>query len=390
MPSFKSRLLSGAIKSVKPLITGFTIPRQRQGMELLKIFRPKPKDVQLREAVGCPLPAKWAVPETLIEGKAVLYTHGGSYVSGSPETHIPIICRLAEKSHFAVLAYDYRLAPEHPYPAALEDAVAAFDYLLAEGYTEKDIVVCGDSAGGGLTLALVMKLRELGRPLPAAVCVISPWTDLTESSDSHYSRAAADPMISSEELREAAALYAGAENLKHPYLSPLFGEYAGFPPTLIQVGGDEVLLDDSRRLAERMQAQGAEVHIDLYEGLWHVFHMFDIPEAYEAVEKIALFFHMMLEVDGLKRRVIRPGAKYRHFKGKEYRVLAVARHSETLEEMVVYQQLYGERGVWVRPLGMFLEIVERDGKRMYRFEEVPEDAAGEPDGTGETSGMPEE
>lgn len=97
-------------------------------------------------------------------------------------------------------------------------------------------------------------------------------------------------MISSEELREAAALYAGAEDMKNPYLSPLFGEYAGFPPTLIQVGGDEVLLDDSRRLAERMQAQGAEVHIDLYEGLWHVFHMFDIPEAYEAIEKIALFF----------------------------------------------------------------------------------------------------
>ena len=362
MPSFKSRLLSGTIKSVKPLITGFNIPRQRQGMELLKIFRPKPKDVQLREAMGCPLPAKWAVPEALIEGKAVLYTHGGSYVSGSPATHIPIICRLAEKSNFAVLAYDYRLAPEHPYPAALEDAVTAFDYLLAEGYTEKDIVVCGDSAGGGLTLALVMKLRELGRPLPAAVCVLSPWTDLTESADSHYSRAAADPMISSEELREAAAL---------------FGEYAGFPPTLIQVGGDEVLLDDSRRLAERMQAQGAEVHIDLYEGLWHVFHMFDIPEAYEAIEKIALFFHMMLEVDGLKRRVIRPGAKYRHFKGKEYRVLAVARHSETLEEMVVYQQLYGEQGVWVRPLEMFLEIVERDGKRMYRFEEVPETEPGE-------------
>ncbi len=375
MRSFKSRLLSGTIKSVKPLITGFNIPRQRQGMELLKIFRPKPKDVQLREALGCPVSAKWAVPDTLIEGKAVLYTHGGSYVSGSPETHIPIICRLAEQSRFAVLAYDYRLAPEHPFPAALEDAVAAFDYLLAEGYTEKDIVLCGDSAGGGLTLALVMKLRELGRTLPAAVCVISPWTDLTESGDSHYSRGEVDPMISSEELREAAALYAGTQDLKNPYISPLFGDFTGFPPTLIQVGGDEVLLDDSRRLAERMQAQGAEAHITLYEGLWHVFHMFDIPEAYHAIEQIALFFHRMLEMDGFRRRVVRPGAKYRHFKGKEYRVLAVARHSETMEEMVVYQQLYGEKGVWVRPLEMFLDVVERDGRRIARFEEVAEDGA---------------
>ena len=272
-----------------------------------------------------------------------------------------------------MLAYDYRLAPEHPFPAALEDAAAAFDYLLAEGYGEKDIVLCGDSAGGGLTLALVMKLRESGRPLPAAVCVISPWADLTESGDSHYAKAQADPLISSEELREAATLYAGTEDLRNPFLSPLFGDFSGFPPTLIQVGGDEVLLDDSRRLAERMQAQGVEVHITLYEGLWHVFHMFDIPEAHEAVGKIALFFRRVLEVGGLRRRTVCPGAKYRHFKGKEYRVLAVARHSETLEEMVVYQQLYGDQGVWVRPLEMFLETVERDGRRLYRFTRVAED-----------------
>lgn len=377
MPSFKSRLMRGTIKSVKPLLTSFDIPRQRRGMELLRFVRPKPKDVKLKAAEGCPLPAKWAIPDRLTAGKAILYTHGGSYVSGSPETHIPIVCRLAQASRFAVLAYDYRLAPEHPYPAALDDAVAAFDFLLMQGYDPSDIVVCGDSAGGGLTLALVMALRDRGRALPAAVCVISPWTDLTESGDSHYEKAETDPLISSEELREAAVLYAGGEDLKNPYLSPLFGNFAGFPPTLIQTGGDEVLLDDSRRLVDRMRADGADVSFALYEGLWHVFHMFDVPEAFEAIGSIAQFFHMVLGTDGLVRRALHPGAVYRHFKGKEYRVLSVARHSETLEEMVVYQQLYGERSIWVRPLSMFLEVVERDGKRMYRFEEATGEA-GEP------------
>lgn len=131
-----------------------------------------------------------------------------------------------------------------------------------------------------------------------------------------------------------------------------------------------MLLDDSRELAIRMEAQGVTVDIDIYDGMWHVWHMFDVEEARAAVRKIQWFVHTQLEVGGLKKREIRPGAKYRHFKGREYRVLYVARHSETLEEMVVYQQLYGEMGVWVRPLEMFLGTVDRDGETRYRFEEA--------------------
>lgn len=370
MPSFKSKLLSGTMKSVKPIITGLRISEQRKGMNLLQYIHPKPKDVRIKEAEDCPLPGKWAIPQNRTPGKAVLYTHGGAYVYGSPSTHEVIISRLAEKSGVAVFAYDYRLAPEHPFPAALEDAVTAFDYLLQQGFGPRDIVLCGDSAGGGLTLALALLLRDRGRELPAALAVISPWTDLTESGDSHYRNAALDPLISSEELREMALLYAGGQDLKTPYISPLYGDFTDFPPVLIHVGSDEVLLDDSRELAIRMEAQGVTVDIDIYDGMWHVWHMFDVEEARAAIRKIQWFVHAQLEVGGLKKRVIRPGAKYRHFKGKEYRVLYVARHSETLEEMVVYQQLYGEMGVWVRPLEMFLGTVDRDGTTRYRFEEI--------------------
>lgn len=375
MSSFKSKLLSGTIKKVKPVFTNFPISKQRMGMQLLNHIRNKPKNVHLREEKIGSMTALWAIPENRLDGKVILYTHGGSYVSGSPQTHIPVISRLADTSRIAVMAYDYRLAPEHPYPAALEDAVTAFEYLLSQEYSEENIVVCGDSAGGGLTLAMVMALRDKGKVLPAAVCLLSPWTDLTESSDSHYANMDSDPLISSEELREAAVLYAGEEDFHNPYISPLFGDFTGFPPALIQVGSEEVLLDDSTRLAERLAEKKIEVHIAIYEGMWHVFQTFDVPEAYAAVGDIAEFIHKKIGAENMEERKIHPGAKYRHFKGKYYRVLYVARHSETLEDMVVYQQLYGEHGVWVRPLNMFMETVERDGKRMYRFEEVPEDAA---------------
>ena len=139
---------------------------------------------------------------------------------------------------------------------------------------------------------------------------------------------------------------------------------------LIQVGTDEVLLDDSRELALRMDAQGVDVAIDIYEGMWHVWHMYDVPEANSAVDKIKWFVYVTLHIGGLEKRTVHVGAVYRHFKGKSYRVLALARHSETLEEMVVYQQLYGEESVWVRPMEMFLGTVERDGRLLYRFEET--------------------
>ena len=166
MPSIKSKLLRGTMKSVKPIITGMNIPDQRKGMDLLRYIHPLPKAVAIRPAeADCPLKGQWAMPEDAVAGKAILYTHGGAYVSGFPSTHEPLIARLAQSTKIPVMAYEYRLAPEYPYPAALEDALAAFDYLLEKGYAESDIALCGDSAGGGLTLALC---PEAPRPWQAA------------------------------------------------------------------------------------------------------------------------------------------------------------------------------------------------------------------------------
>lgn len=312
----------------------------------------------------------WAIPAEETAHKAILYTHGGAYVSGSPSTHEPLICRLAEQCRLPVFAYDYRLAPENLFPAALEDAVTAFDFLLDQGYNPGDIVLCGDSAGGGLTLSLTMALRDRGRALPAALVVISPWTDLTESLDTHYSNTGSDPLISSEELREMGPAVRGGTGFENPVYIAVVRRFhrlsAGAHPR-----------GERRGAAGRFPGAG---HPDGGPGgngghrhlRRHVACLAHVRRggSRAAIRKIQWFVHAQLEVGGLKKRVIRPGAKYRHFKGKEYRVLYVARHSETLEEMVVYQQLYGEMGVWVRPLEMFLGTVDRDGTTRYRFEEI--------------------
>ena len=373
MPSLKSKLLYGALKSVKPLLTGVDIPKQRKGMDLLRYVYALPKSVELRKAESDGMRGEWAIPAEAVLGKVILYSHGGAYISGSPSTHEPIICRLAEQSHIPVFAYPYRLAPENPFPAALEDAKAAVAYLQSQGYALPDMVFCGDSAGGGLTLALTMALRDAGSALPAALVVISPWTDLAMSRRSHRLNEPLDPLLSLDELRRAARLYAGDTPVRDPYISPLYGDFTGFPPTLIHVGSEGMLLDDAKELATAMDAQGVCADIDIYEGMFHVWHQYDLPEAHAAMEKITSFMYMTLEIGGEKRREIRIGGRYRHFKGRDYRVLHVARDSETLEELVVYQQLYGEGGIWVRPQAMFLEYIERGGRRIPRFAEVDEE-----------------
>ncbi len=375
-PSLKSRLVKETMKSVKPIITNIAISKQRKGVGLLRHFCSVPKDVHIKDAESCfgaklPMHAVWLIPDQLQKGKVILYAHGGSYVYGSPETHKSIPARLASMSGYAALSYDYRLAPEFPFPAALDDAVAAFDYLLDQGYSEDDIVVCGDSAGGGLSIALVMTLRDRGRKLPAGIIVISPWTDLTHSGKSHISKRDIDPLMATKELRKAAELYAGGGALSNRYISPLFGDFKDFPPTLIHVGSNEILLDDSKRLAARMVKQKVDVRITIFKDMWHVFHMFDVPESYTAIRRMAQFLDSLWQEDRIEYEV-HPGAYYRHYKGNEYRVLHIARHSETLEELVVYQQLHGNHNIWVCQLDMFLETVECNGTRVYRFEEIKE------------------
>ena len=299
MPSFKSKLLSGTMKSVKPIITGLRISEQRKGMNLLQYIHPKPKDVRIKEAEDCPLPGKWAIPQNRTPGKAVLYTHGGAYVYGSPSTHEVIISRLAEKSGVAVFAYDYRLAPEHPFPAALEDAVTAFDYLLQQGFGPRDIVLCGDSAGGGLALALCLYAKDHGLPLPAGIITMSPWTDVSLSGASYEENYTIDPLFgNSKENMLYQCSYIGNANPKNPYLSPLFGDFEGFPPMLMQVGAYEVLLDDTRAAAKKARAEGVKVRCSVYDGMFHVFQMgLDlIPESREAWEEVAEYLRIIYRI----------------------------------------------------------------------------------------------
>lgn len=203
-------------------------------------------------------------------GRVLLYLHGGAYLIGSPATHRTLTAHLAKRCGLAVCALDYRLAPEFPYPAALEDGVAAYRALLAQGYAAEQIVIGGDSAGGHLCLITVLRLKALGLPLPAALVCLSPWTDV--SATQLHNPPAGDPLLHPAWIRQAVELFCPAGmDRRAPELSPLYADLSGLPPLLIQVGEDEVLLNDSLRLAERARAAGVEVQLERYPGLWHVF-----------------------------------------------------------------------------------------------------------------------
>jgi acetyl esterase/lipase len=188
-----------------------------------------------------------------------------------------------------VLSFDYRLAPEYPYPAALQDAVKAWNYLMLLGYGARDVIVAGDSAGGNLALSLVFKLKEEERLLPRGLVLLSPWTDLTSSGKSHETRKELDPVLDEAYLERMIQNYAPSENLENPMISPLFGDFSGFPKTYIQAGDNEILLSDAVSLQKKMSRDGVSAKIDIYKGMWHVFQMSPLRTAHEAMEKCAEF-----------------------------------------------------------------------------------------------------
>jgi acetyl esterase/lipase len=224
--------------------------------------------------------------------KIILYLHGGGYIFCSAHTtHKDILWRLSIASKCRIIAPDYRLAPEHPYPAALEDAIKVYKWLLQQGYESRNIVIVGDSAGGGLTYGTVLKIRDLGLPLPAATVGMSPWTDLAVTGESVITNLKRDVLIPGDGLPEGAQYYLAGTDPRDPYASPLYGDPTGLPPTLIQVSKDEVLLDDSRRLAAKYKAAGVPCELELWDGMPHVWQtlaMF-IPEGKTAIKRIGDF-----------------------------------------------------------------------------------------------------
>ena len=214
---------------------------------------------------------------------AVLYLHGGGYIIGSSNTHRGITGHLAKTSGCSVITPDYRLAPEFPFPSALDDAEACWNGLLEEGFKPEQIAVAGDSAGGGLAVALAMRLRDKGAPVPASLTVFSPWVDLTQD---HLYAPECEPVLQASWTSKAAKLYAGQESLSNPLISPIFGDLGGLPPLLIQVGSQEILLNDAERLAAAANRQDVETRLEIYNSLWHVFqvHSGQLDRATAAME----------------------------------------------------------------------------------------------------------
>lgn len=225
--------------------------------------------------------------------RVILYCHGGGYTSGGLGFSKVLSSKLTRATGMDTLAFDYRLAPEHPYPAAVEDALTAWGHLESLGIAPGDIVLAGDSAGGNLALVLCLKLREAGRGLPGALLLMSPWTDMTASGESLRGRAGIDPVLTPEYMYAVREAYAGGLDPSDCLLSPLFADFAGFPPALIQVGTHEILYSDAERLAERMLAAGADCRLEVWENMWHDFQMYPSKTASNAIQNMA---HFLLEV----------------------------------------------------------------------------------------------
>lgn len=224
--------------------------------------------------------------------RTILYLHGGGYVLGSTRTHAYLMQNVSRAAAAAVLGIDYRLAPENPFPAAVDDGLAAYRWLLESGRSPSRIGVAGDSAGGGLTLALLVALRDARLPLPAAAACLSPWTDLAGTGESLRGRAARDPMVFPERLGRMAEAYLGGEDAKHPLASPLYADLAGLPPLLVLVGGREILHDDAVRLAERALRAGVDVTLVDEPDLFHVWPAFAplLDEGQRAIDELGRFF----------------------------------------------------------------------------------------------------
>ena len=235
--------------------------------------------------------AEWVVAEGASDSRVVLYFHGGGYIIGSPRTHRAMLAHMSRDAAAKVLALDYRLAPEHPFPAPVEDAVASYRWLLDEGYDPARIALSGDSAGGGLTVAALVQFRYLGLPIPGAAVCISPWVDMEGLGESMETRAAADPMVMKEGLLLSGKTYLGGADPRAPLAAPLYADLRGLPPMLIQVGDAEVLLDDSTRLAGVAREAGVEVKIDVWDDMIHVWHVFApiLPEGKQAISQAGEF-----------------------------------------------------------------------------------------------------
>ena len=306
MPSLKARFIVFLMQN-RHLLQGrleketwdfnTSIPAFRQQVEAGARRMALPPGVEVEPVSVHGINAEWLQTPRSAPDRAILYTVGGGYVSGSCADHRPMVAKVAAGSGVRLLQFDHRLAPEHPFPAALEDTVAAYRWLLEQGFGPERIVIMGDSAGGGLCLAALLALRDQGLPLPAAAVALSPWTDLKLTGESY--RTKVDVCLSPRNMAVLCSkYYAGEHDPAEPWISPLYGDLHGLPPLLINVGGYETMLDDSTRFAEKARAAGVDVTLRVGEGLVHCYPLLAplFPEATEALDEICAFIKARLGV----------------------------------------------------------------------------------------------
>lgn len=298
MPSLESiavRQYLKAYSASQP--AGFNLEASRKGLEMLASLTPIAPDVKVEKTIVEGIPAEWVAAPNAIEDRVFLYLHGGAYILGNCNTHRGIAAKISRSTSSKVLLPEYRLAPENPFPAAIEDAVQAYRWLVSSGYKPEQIIIGGDSAGGGLTLSTLLSLKDAGDELPALTVLISPWTDLEGTGESMETRADADPWLKPEASRATPVLYIGNLDRRTPLVSPIYADLEGLPPMLVHVGKDEILLSDSSRLVDRARTAGVEVSFKVWDDMWHVFHTFEIPEANQAINEIGEFVNQKFKVN---------------------------------------------------------------------------------------------
>jgi len=290
MASSELQVIIDAFRS-GPNMADLSIEEQRTQMEInLTRFR-LPKDVHCEPVNAGGAPAEWITTPGVVTDRVICYLHGGGYVLGSINTHREMASRLSRAASARVLILDYRLAPEHPFPAAVDDSTAAYRWLLSVGVNPARLIIADESAGGGLTVATLVALRDAGEPLPAAGICLSPWVDLECLGESIVTKAEIDPVVNKDHILMLAKAYLGNTDPCTPLASPLYADLTGLPPLLIQVGTAECLFDDARRLANRARAAGVDVTLEPWDDMIHMWHMFAaiLPEGQQAIDRIGEF-----------------------------------------------------------------------------------------------------
>jgi acetyl esterase/lipase len=283
--------LMKTIKRMHALVENNDIEKQRTSKDNLGNLLIN-NELNYEEVTIDGIPSEWvSVKRSHMKKYVLLYCHGGGYNTGSYKYARSITNKLAESTSMDVLSFDYRLAPEHPYPAAIEDAQKIWNHLMYLGYGARDIILVGDSAGGNLALELALTLKKQNRLLPRGLILFSPWTDLTRSGRSHKTKQELDPILTEDYLTQAIHDYANGLELSDPSISPLFGDYKDFPPVLVQAGSNGILLSDSKELHKKLVHDRVCTKLSVFEGMWHVFQMSPFKTAYEAMDQAAEFIY---------------------------------------------------------------------------------------------------